>query len=385
MGEVRSVRAVKRIPEEERWSEDCVRWVRGTLWHKYRGDPEKDGEIPDGKAVEVEEGGGRNEEKETGEGGGVTVKMREVRPREFQIRKENAERLGYTRGCAGCTSWFKGGARQAHSDRCRNRFREEMKEQLKVKRAQGQMEEYERKVENKRGKKEEHKKQRKVRHGNDPPEEGREEDQEAAQSKDSDLEREVERPAKRGMFEAEGEGDEVEGGGALRDAKKQKTDEEASEVEEEESGRSSKKQRIEQISNWIQQVKTRIYEEEDEDEEEWREAWDDVRGGSLKYNEVVEARREEIEYMVKRGIWELKPIAECWERTGKGPTGVRWVDTNKGSEAESDVRCRLVARDFRQKKDKGREDLFAETPPLEQGGDEEDEREQAGVSEYSVY
>ena len=44
---------------------------------------------------------------------------------------------------------------------------------------------------------------------------------------------------------------------------------------------------------------------------------------------------------------------------------MRWVDTNKGSEAESDVRCRLVARDFRQKRDKGREDLFAETPPLE--------------------
>jgi hypothetical protein len=106
-------------------------------------------------------------------------------------------------------------------------------------------------------------------------------------------------------------------------------------------------------------------EEEDADEEEWREAWDDVRGGSLKYNEVVEARREEIEYTARSGIWELKPIAKCWERTGKGPTGVRWVDTNKGSEAESDVRCRLVARDFRQKRDNGREDLFAETPPLE--------------------
>ena len=56
-GEVRSVRAVKRILEEERWSEDCVRWMRGTLWHKYRDDPEEDGEIPEGKAVEVEEDG----------------------------------------------------------------------------------------------------------------------------------------------------------------------------------------------------------------------------------------------------------------------------------------------------------------------------------------
>ena len=93
----------------------------------------------------------------------------------------------------------------------------------------------------------------------------------------------------------------MEGGGALRGAKKQKTEEEASEVEEEESGRSSKKQRIQQISNWIQQAKMEMDEEEDADEEEWREAWDDVRGGSLKYNEVVEARREEIGYMMKKG------------------------------------------------------------------------------------
>ena len=108
-----------------------------------------------------------------------------------------------------------------------------------------------------------------------------------------------------------------------------------------------------------------VDEEEDADEEEWREAWDDVKGGSLKWEEVVEARGEEIEYMVKRGIWEVRPREECWEKTGKGPTGVRWVDTNKGDEEESDVRCRLVARDFRNKRDKGRDDLYAETPPLE--------------------
>ena len=44
---------------------------------------------------------------------------------------------------------------------------------------------------------------------------------------------------------------------------------------------------------------------------------------------------------------------------------MRWVDTNEGSEEESDVTCRLVARDFKHKKDKGREDLYAEIPPLQ--------------------
>jgi hypothetical protein len=75
-----------------------------------------------------------------------------------------------------CTSWFKRLAKQAHNEKCLERFREEMKGQLKVKRAQVQMEEFERKVEKKRRKKEEQKNQRKVRHGNDAPEEGREED-----------------------------------------------------------------------------------------------------------------------------------------------------------------------------------------------------------------
>ena len=68
--------------------------------------------------------------------------------------------------------------------------------------------------------------------------------------------------------------------------------------------------------------------------------------------------------MIKRGIWEEVDVEECWDRTGKGPIGVRWVDTNKGSEENPDVRCRLVARDFKSGR-KDREDLFAATPPLE--------------------
>ena len=58
-------------------------------------------------------------------------------------------------------------------------------------------------------------------------------------------------------------------------------------------------------------------------------------------------------------------MAMCWQNTGKKPIGVRWVDTNKGSEEVPDVRCRLVARDFKNKKDTDREDLFAATPPVE--------------------
>jgi hypothetical protein len=55
----------------------------------------------------------------------------------------------------------------------------------------------------------------------------------------------------------------------------------------------------------------------------------------------------------------------CWTKSGKAPVSLRWFDTDKGDADKGyDVRSRLVARDFRGN-DKHRDDLFAETPPLE--------------------
>lgn len=76
------------------------------------------------------------------------------------------------------------------------------------------------------------------------------------------------------------------------------------------------------------------------------------------------ARKEEVGYMKKRGIWDLMSAEECWRVTGKAPMSVRWVDTNRGSEENPEVRSRLVARDFKTKADDW-EDLFAATPPIE--------------------
>ena len=87
-------------------------------------------------------------------------------------------------------------------------------------------------------------------------------------------------------------------------------------------------------------------------------------GGVLPLAEVNKARLEEISFMEKRGMWDLRPITECYAKTGKAPMSVRWVDTNKGDRIKMLIRSRLVARDFRGM-DKGRDDLFAATPPLE--------------------
>jgi hypothetical protein len=51
-------------------------------------------------------------------------------------------------------------------------------------------------------------------------------------------------------------------------------------------------------------------------------------------------------------------------KTGKLPISMRWVDVNKGGSKRMEVRSRMVVRDFKGS-DKGRDDLFAETPPLE--------------------
>ena len=47
----------------------------------------------------------------------------------------------------------------------------------------------------------------------------------------------------------------------------------------------------------------------------------------------------------------------CYKMTGKPPVSVKWVDTNKGTDDEPMIRCRLVARDFKGC-EKHWEDLF---------------------------
>jgi hypothetical protein len=124
------------------------------------------------------------------------------------------------------------------------------------------------------------------------------------------------------------------------------------------------------VGEWVQEVTSQMeggleYGEWESLEEECDEgAWDDVNGGSLPEGLVREARQEEVGFMVERGIWEECPVEESWRVTGKAPVTVRWVDTNKGTLLGMLIRSRLVARDFKGG-DKDRDDLFAETPPLE--------------------
>ena len=82
------------------------------------------------------------------------------------------------------------------------------------------------------------------------------------------------------------------------------------------------------VGEWIAEIEENGIEEEIGDD--MAHAWDDVHGGVLPLEKVEDVRKEEDGYMEGRGIWKLRPQVECWEKTGKAPVSVRWVDTNKG-------------------------------------------------------
>ena len=90
--------------------------------------------------------------------------------------------------------------------------------------------------------------------------------------------------------------------------------------------------------------------------------WDDISGAPLPSSLVAAARNEEIEFMESWGVWEVRPVEECVQRTGKKPIGGRWVDHNKGDAENPKVRSRYVAKDIAYWRD---DSMFVDTPPLE--------------------
>jgi hypothetical protein len=90
-------------------------------------------------------------------------------------------------------------------------------------------------------------------------------------------------------------------------------------------------------------------------------ARDDVTGTELVPDLVVTARREEMYYFKRLGVYRGVPRSHQKQHGGK-IIGTRWVDVNKGDVEAPNCRSRLVGREF----NVGRDDsLYAATPPLE--------------------
>ena len=56
--------------------------------------------------------------------------------------------------------------------------------------------------------------------------------------------------------------------------------------------------------------------------------WDDVNGKILDWEGIRKARQDEIAFVKKMKLYEIRPVSECYARTGKAPIRTRWVDTD---------------------------------------------------------
>ena len=100
---------------------------------------------------------------------------------------------------------------------------------------------------------------------------------------------------------------------------------------------------------------------QEEVEELWSTAWDDVSGQELDPNGVRQARALEMDYVSKKGVWRKVPRSLA-SRNGWKVIPTRWIDINKGDADRPNYRSRLVAKEFNTGAQEG---LFAATPPLE--------------------
>ena len=102
---------------------------------------------------------------------------------------------------------------------------------------------------------------------------------------------------------------------------------------------------------------------------EWLQATDDVNGGFLKAEKVMEARKEELGWVHDRKVYHKVPLQQCLERTGKKPIPLLWIDTNKGDDEHENYRSRLVVREVKARKKLCERldaaELFSAMPPYE--------------------
>ena len=60
---------------------------------------------------------------------------------------------------------------------------------------------------------------------------------------------------------------------------------------------------------------------------------DDLTGQVLHDETVLKARMVELEFFHSKGVWIKVPVSDARRTTGRAPISVRWVDVNKGDDA----------------------------------------------------
>ena len=328
-------RTVSRKPAEHRWDAKNLVMVGGTPWAPTPGDAANDEAMP---AVEIPM------EVDNPEVARPPAEEEEVVPRRLYIKAQDVEEHGYTAGCKGCVAVLRGGRGVPHSEACRKRLTELIAKSDK----------------------------------------GRERKEAAEKRRNEYLAKVIENSdKKRKLAEQQLGGQELAGAEQAHEggvpggpgAKREREDDDDGEQDEPAKRRNMGEDASDgdmetgAIDKWdYMQVAC-------EGEESWIDEWAnefegepwqtfvDSRTGELLDPEQVRAAREEEIRELERRVYVMADTGECWEKTGKAPIAVRWVDVHKGGGVH---RSRLVAKDFKPKSKLGDiEGLFAATPPLE--------------------
>ena len=85
------------------------------------------------------------------------------------------------------------------------------------------------------------------------------------------------------------------------------------------------------------------------------------RGERLDRQAVIRARMEELEFFKKMNVYRKIKRKDALA-SGSKLNSTKWVDTNKGTTENPNIRCRLVGREIRRSK---KSEYFTATPPLE--------------------
>ena len=335
-------RTVRTKTVEERWNPKTLELIGGVPWRVDGG--EGDGEdLKTEVTVMDEHYKERVREGATGE----------AIPRRMYIKKSDVEEHGYTARCPGCISILRGTARQEHTVECRTRIEKEMEGTRKARNAKARLREYETK------KMEEGEQARKRRKERGEEEGGGDEKREEGNEEMRAGGEEIEKRKRE-----DDERDDMEGGGGSSPSNKEIEKEMRKALRRmEREGRRKKRRsgeddKDEAMGENIDEVMIAGYVVNEEASGGAEEEWDaaDVDGDELDPEQVKAARKEELEFMIKKAV----------SRGGKEPTTTKWIDGWKADEKGGRfVRSRLVGRDFKVKGVEEREDLFAAMPPLE--------------------
>ena len=398
-------RTVKRRPMSDRWQANKVAEIRATPRRPNPKDAE-DQELKTEKHPHVRELD-QSEKVEAAQ----TKAPEELRRRNFKITKSILEKHGYSTNCIGCDAILSGGDPRGHTIGCRSRLEKAMegdpgdqqrlesrdrrlhqgekvsdKETVneRVQQENVQTEEQEdvqtAKIDVEMDNEEDVQVQQDVLYGN--AEGGDEEiDGENTEKTRSSLQYEKRHYTKSEEGEAGGEGQQKKQKIAnlnqevrylsnvynlnKYDGTRQKMQRILSSMQND--SRSEKEEKTD-ITDIIKKVAFKMQAEQSphEIDEDWASLYegvkfyDDMNGGEeLDKEKVIAARRLEMQFFKKMGVYSKVHKSEVKKsKEGKIIT-TRWIDTDKGQGA---YRSRMVGREIKNDK---RQDLFSPTPPLE--------------------